>query len=171
MGPPLTRTEEGWEIQFATNHLGHFLLTNLLLPALKKSDSARVANLSSAGHWLAPVNFADVHFEKREYDPFVSYGQSKTANIWFAAEFNRRTAGDGIASFSVHPGGIRTELGRYMEAEAMKVAEKMIEEIGDRIKTIPQGAATSCWAATSPELDGKRALSRRLPHRGGRHRI
>lgn len=158
MGTPFLRTPEGWELQFATNHLGHFLLTGLLLPALKAAAPARVVNLSSAGHWFSPVVFDDIHFEHRDYDKMLAYGQSKTANIWFATELNRRLSPDGVTSFAVHPGGIKTDLSRHLSEEDMQNLLALIEEAGVLLKTIPQGAATSCWAAVSPELNGKGGL-------------
>jgi len=158
MAPPLTRTAEGWESQFATNHLGHFLLTNLLSDAIKAAGKARVVNLSSAGHWYSTVDLDDPNFQNRDYDAFQAYGQSKTANIWFAMELARRWADRGVTSFAVHPGGIQTELGRNLEPELAKRFEQLIEEHPDIWKTVPQGAATSCWAATSPELNGKTGL-------------
>jgi NAD(P)-dependent dehydrogenase (short-subunit alcohol dehydrogenase family) len=158
MATPLERTKEGWESQFATNHLGHFLLTNLLAEPLKASGSARVVNLSSAGHMYAPVDLDDPNYESREYDALKAYGQSKTANIWFTLEISRRWADSGATSFAVHPGGIQTELGRNLEPEVATMFQQMIKDSPDIWKTIPQGAATSCWAATSPDLAGKTGL-------------
>ncbi len=106
MACPLARTREGWEMQFATNHLGHFLLTCLLVPALRAGDNARVVNLSSAGHHMSNVDFDDPHFERRDYEKWASYGQSKTANILFSVELNKRLAKDGITANAVHPGAI-----------------------------------------------------------------
>lgn len=158
MAPPLTRTAEGWESQFATNHLGHFLLTNLLADAIKASGEARVVNLSSAGHWYSTVDLDDPNFQNRDYEALQAYGQSKTANIWFTVELARRWADHGVNSFAVHPGGIQTELGRNLEPEMAKRFEQMIKDYPDIWKTVPQGAATSCWAATSPDLSGKTGL-------------
>ncbi|ABW26349.1 SDR family NAD(P)-dependent oxidoreductase [Acaryochloris marina] len=158
MAPPLTRTAEGWESQFATNHLGHFLLTNLLADATKASGEARVINLSSAGHWYSTVDLEDPNFQNRDYEALQAYGQSKTANIWFTVELARRWADRGVTSFAVHPGGIQTELGRNLEPEVAKTFEKMIKDYPDIWKTVPQGAATSCWATTSPDLSGKTGL-------------
>ncbi|MEM7050464.1 MAG: SDR family NAD(P)-dependent oxidoreductase [Acidobacteriota bacterium] len=158
MAPPLTRTAEGWESQFATNHLGHFLLTNLLGPALQGAGSARVINLSSAGHWFSPVDLDDPNYERRPYDPMAAYGQSKTANIWFSLELSRRWAEHGVSSFAVHPGGIETELDRNLDPSILGAIEKMFEDYGHLFKTIPQGAATTCWAATSASLNGKSGL-------------
>ena len=158
MATPLTCTAEGWESQFATNHLGHFLLTNLLSDAIKAAGKARIVNLSSAGHWYSSVDLDDPNYQNRDYDPLQAYGQSKTANIWFTLELARRWADRGVTSFAVHPGGIQTELGRNLEPELAKRFEQLIEDHPDLWKTVPQGAATSCWAATSPDLDGKTGL-------------
>ena len=158
MAPPLTRTAEGWESQFATNHLGHFLLTNLLADAIKTSGEARVVNLSSAGHGYSTVDLDDPNFHNRNYEALQAYGQSKTANIWFTIELARRWAGHDVTSFAVHPGGIQTELGRNLQPEMAKRFEQLIKDRPDIWKTVPQGAATSCWAATSPDLNGKTGL-------------
>lgn len=158
MAWPLTRTEEGWEMQFATNHLGHFLLTNLLLPALKAGKPARVVNLSSAGHHFDSVDLDDVNYENREYSDVLAYGQAKTANIWFSNEFDRRHSADGIRSFSVHPGAIfNTDLARNASHQAYGEVSARVEALGGYSgipKSKSQGAATSCYAAASPELDG-----------------
>ncbi|MEN3975566.1 SDR family NAD(P)-dependent oxidoreductase [Emcibacter sp. SYSU 3D8] len=162
MACPLTRTAEGWEMQFATNHLGHFLLTNLLAPALKAGAPGRIVNLSSAGHRFADVNFVDPHFNHRDYDKWSSYGQSKTANVLFSVELTRRLAPYGITANAVHPGGIQTELGRHLtdsDIEALMARVKTNAGSGEfKFKTIPAGAATSVWAATSPELEGRGGL-------------
>ncbi len=158
MAPPLTRTSEGWESQFATNHLGHFLLTNLLADPIKASGSARIVNLTSAGHWFSTVDLDDPNYLNRDYDALQAYGQSKTANIWFTLELARRWADHGVTSFAVHPGGIQTELSRNLDAGVAEQFEQMLKEYPDIWKTVPQGAATSCWAATSPDLDGKTGL-------------
>ena len=158
MATPLTRTAEGWESQFATNHLGHFLLTNLLSDVIKAAGKARIVNLSSAGHWYSPVDLDDPNYLNRDYDALQAYGQSKTANIWFTLELARRWGDRGVTSFAVHPGGIQTELGRNLEPEVAKSFEQLIEDHPDIWKTVPQGAATSCWAATSPDLNGKTGL-------------
>ncbi|MEM9818117.1 MAG: SDR family NAD(P)-dependent oxidoreductase [Cyanobacteria bacterium P01_D01_bin.6] len=158
MATPLTRTAEGWESQFATNHLGHFLLTNLLADAIKASEKARIVNLSSAGHGYSSVDLDDPNYQNRDYDPLQAYGQSKTANIWFTLELARRWSDHGVTSFAVHPGGIQTELGRNLEPELTERFEQLIKERPDIWKTVPQGGATSCWAATSPDLNGKTGL-------------
>jgi len=158
MATPLTRTAEGWESQFATNHLGHFLLTNLLSDVIKAAGKARIVNLSSAGHQYSTVDLDDPNYQNRDYEPLQAYGQSKTANIWFTLELARRWADCGVTSFAVHPGGIQTELGRNLEPEMVKRFEQLIKDYPDIWKTVPQGAATSCWAATSPDLNDKTGL-------------
>jgi len=158
MACPLERTPEGWEMQFATNHFGHFLFTCLLTPALKAGAPARVVNLSSAGHRLSDVDFDDPHFEKRDYDKWVSYGQSKTANVLFSVALNKRLSGEGITANAVHPGGIQTDLGRHLVPEDI---EALMSRRGGgefQFKTIPAGAATSVWAATAAELEGRGGL-------------
>ena len=154
MACPLSRTAQGWEMQFATNHLGHFLLTGLLLPALRAGAPARVVNVSSRGHRFSPVVFDDIHFERRPYDKWSAYGQAKSANCLFALELDRRCAGDGVGSFSLHPGAIVTELGRHMSPEDMAELRSRAPAGGFVWKTVPCGAATSVYAATAPELDG-----------------
>jgi NAD(P)-dependent dehydrogenase (short-subunit alcohol dehydrogenase family) len=155
MAPPLTRTPQGWELQFATNHLGHFGLATGLRRALAAAGGARIVSVSSVGHLRSPVVFEDIHYQRREYEPLVAYGQSKTANILFAVEATKRWAGDGIAVNAVHPGGIRTNLQRYVTDEQL---ERMRAESGFapaiNFKTPEQGAATSVLVATSPLLDG-----------------
>lgn len=162
MACPLARTAEGWEQQFATNHLGHFLLTGLLSPALRAGAPARVVNTSSGGHRFSGVVFEDIHFEKRDYDKWASYGQAKTANVLHAVEIDRRWADAGVRAFGVHPGMIMTELGRHLVKEDIALLQARAKErdsagISSR-KTPPQGAATQCWAATAPELDGQGGL-------------
>lgn len=156
-GRPLSRTKEGFELQFATNHLGHFLLTNLLLPALKASGNARVVNLSSRGHRGATVNLEDVNFEHRDYDQTQAYSQSKTAVLWFSNEFNRRYQSENIHSFAIHPGAIKTQLNKNMPKDQVDAVVKAYESL-NLIQTVEQGTATCCWAATSKELDGKGGL-------------
>jgi NAD(P)-dependent dehydrogenase (short-subunit alcohol dehydrogenase family) len=155
MACPYGRTDDGFEMQFGTNHLGHFLLTELLTPALLAGAPSRVVMLSSRGHAFSDVDLDDPGFERTEYSPFVAYGRSKTANALHAVGFDGRRADDGVHAFSVHPGGIHTELGRHMTPEVTAALRSQLEREGRsfRWKTIPQGAATSVWAATSPELD------------------
>ncbi|HUT78503.1 MAG TPA: SDR family NAD(P)-dependent oxidoreductase [Polyangia bacterium] len=148
MAPPLTRTADGFELQFGTNHLGHFLLTLLLVPALRRGEAPRVVTLSSAGHGLSDVDLEDPNYESQEYDPWIAYGRSKTANAHFAYELAKRL--DGVLSFSVHPGAIETDLMRHLPEEVVAAG---LERVKDRAKTIPQGAATQIYAATAPALE------------------
>ena len=159
------KTADGFEMQFGTNHLGHFLLTNLLMPLVEKGERPRIVNLSSRGHHIAPVDFEDPNFENRPYDKWVSYGQSKTANVLFAVGLEERLADRGIHAYALHPGGIHTNLGRHMSEEdmqnLMERIRKSAEERGEEpqpFKTIPQGAATTCWVATTEELEGAGGL-------------
>lgn len=156
MACPLSRTKQGWEMQFATNHLGHFLLTCLVSPALVKGSPARVVNLSSGGHNFAPVDFDDIHFNHRDYDKFQSYGQSKTANILFSIELDNRLKDRGVRVNAVHPGVIMTDLGRHMSEQDIQAIMGNRPEGSPAMvfKEIPAGAATSVWMATSPDLEG-----------------
>lgn len=156
MACPLARTAEGCDMQFGVNHIGHFLLTNLLLPLLAKGQGARVVNLTSTAHKYSPVRFDDLHFDIQAYDKWVAYGQSKTANVLFAVELSKRFAARGILANAVHPGGIYTELGRHLEQEDIdRITERSTGDQGWSFKSVPAGAATSVWAATSPLLEGK----------------
>ncbi|MCB1186873.1 SDR family NAD(P)-dependent oxidoreductase [bacterium] len=154
MACPFGHTTDGYEMQFGTNHLGHFLFTGQLLPALLRPSSARVVNLSSRGHRFSPVVFEDIGFEQREYNKWAAYGQSKTTNILHAVELDRRFASQGLRAFAVHPGAIITELGRHMSEEDIAQMTARIKDTDTLIKSIPMGAATSCYAATAPELEG-----------------
>jgi NAD(P)-dependent dehydrogenase (short-subunit alcohol dehydrogenase family) len=163
MACPFGKTEDGFEIQFGTNHLGHFVLVNRIAPLMK--PGSRLVTLSSAGHRFSDVDLEDPNFEHSPYDEFVAYGRSKTANILFAVAFDRRHRAHGIRATAVHPGGIQTELGRHL-APAFK--EQMIERINVanaaagapafRWKTVPQGAATTVWSGivASGDLVGGR---------------
>lgn len=152
MAPPLRRTADGFETQFGTNHLGHFVFVNRIAGLIR--EGGRLVNLSSAGHRFADVDLDDPNFERGEYDPWIAYGRSKTANVLFAVEFDRRHRSRGVRATAVHPGGIRTELGRHL-SEADEAA--LITTINATnaaagfppfaYKSIPQGAATSVWAA------------------------
>jgi NAD(P)-dependent dehydrogenase (short-subunit alcohol dehydrogenase family) len=151
MACPKGTTADGFETQFGTNHLGHFVLVNRIASLLK--NGSRVVNLSSAGHRFADVDLEDPNFEHSPYDEFIAYGRSKTANVLFAVEFDRRHKARGVRAAAVHPGGIQTELGRYLTSE---VRERLIATINASqpkgaapfsYKSIPQGAATSVWAA------------------------
>ena len=162
MACPLARTAEGFELQLATNHLGHFLLASLLAPALRAGAPSRVVAVSSAGHRFASVDCEDAHFARRPYDKWTAYGQSKTANIWFAVELDRRLAGHGVRAFAIHPGMIATELGRHLTADDLTTLRARAQERESTGRTswkgIPQGAATQLYAATAPELDGRGGL-------------
>lgn len=160
MGAPLTRDGRGFEMHFATNHLGHFQLTAGLWPALRAAEGARVVSVSSWGHRYSGVDFADPMFDHRPYEPYLGYGQSKTANILFAVELDRRGQDVGVRAFSLHPGNAYTPLTRYTPEEDLKtmgvlnVDGKPVVDITKNLKSIEQGAATSVWAATNPLLDG-----------------
>jgi NAD(P)-dependent dehydrogenase (short-subunit alcohol dehydrogenase family) len=154
MASPETRTPEGWELQFATNHLGHFALTTGLLPALKAAGGARVVAVSSSAHLRSPVVFEDIHFRERPYEPWAAYGQSKTANVLFAVEAAKRWAGDGITVNALMPGGIRTNLQRHVSEEELARLRAASAGGGMQWKTPEQGAATSVLVATSPLLEG-----------------
>lgn len=158
MACPLARTSQGWESQFATNHLGHFLLTMSLLPALKAGAPSRIVNLSSGAHRFGGIDFDDIHFNEREYNKFAAYGQSKTANVLFAVELGRRLEGSGVTVNAVHPGVIMTDLGRHLTPEDLAnfPGATSVEEM--KFKTVESGAATSVWAATAAELEGRSGL-------------
>jgi NAD(P)-dependent dehydrogenase (short-subunit alcohol dehydrogenase family) len=172
MACPFGRTVDGFETQFGTNHLGHFLLTALLSPALLRGTAPRVVTLSSAGHSRADVDLEDPNFETTEYSPWVAYGQSKTANALFARELAKRAGSQGVLSFSVHPGAIMTDLGRHLNdelindmigfAQARTAAatsaggssvESAVTSVGVQFKSVEAGAATQVWAATTPSLE------------------
>ncbi len=157
--PELRRSEEGWELQFATNHLGHFALARRLHGALAAAGSARVVSVSSVGHIDGPVEFGDLHFEHRPYDRWLAYGQSKTANILFAVEAARRWASDGITANALNPGRIPgTGLTRHLDAAAPATgaapAPGTANSTGVSVKNVQQGAATSVLLACSPLLEG-----------------
>src|SRR3984893_17323718 len=158
MATPFGHTADGFETQFGTNHLGHFVLVNRIASLIR--DGGRLINLSSAGHRYSNVDLEDPNFERTTYEPFVAYGRSKTANILFAVAFDKRHRDRGVRAAAVHPGGIKTELGRYVEPGRL---EKVIDEINQQLaaqgegpfqwKSIPQGAATSVWAAVVAPAD------------------
>jgi NAD(P)-dependent dehydrogenase (short-subunit alcohol dehydrogenase family) len=151
----LTLTDRGREMQFATNHLGHFALALGLHDALAAAAGARIVSVSSSGHLRSPVVFDDLDYAFRDYDPFGAYGQSKTANVLFTVEATRRWAGDGITANALNPGGIATRLQRHVGgAEYMKQAAERFSRAGTALKTAEQGAATSVLLATSPQLEG-----------------
>jgi len=148
MAEPLNRTPEGWEHQFATNHLGHFGLVTGLHSALAQAGGARIVSVSSSAHLRSDVVFDDIHFERRPYDEWSAYGQSKTANVLFAVEAAKRWASDGIIANALMPGGIRTALQRHVSADQLKAWEEF------PWKTTEQGASTSVLLAASPLVDG-----------------
>ncbi|GHJ35041.1 SDR family NAD(P)-dependent oxidoreductase [Streptomyces sp. TS71-3] len=152
MYTPETRTPQGWELQFATNHLGHFTLATGLYPALAAAGGSRVVSLSSRGHQSGPVVFDDIHFDRRPYDKRLAYGQSKTANSLFAVEAHRRWTDDGITVNAVHPGAVLgTGLARHISQEELDAASSSVPYT---FKDVRQGAATSVLTATWPALDG-----------------
>ena len=157
MATPFARTVDGFESQFGVDHLGHFCLAWHLLPRLAESAPARVVVVSSAGHRMSDVDLDDLNFERRPYEPLVAYGAAKTCNVLHAVAMDHLYRDRGVRAFAVHPGGIHTELGRYMTPEVISTLMSRIGEQGEsfRWKSIPQGAATSVWAATAPELDGR----------------
>src|SRR6201985_617547 len=152
MATPFGHTADGFETQFGTNHLGHFVLVNRIANLIR--DGGRLVNLSSSGHRYSNVDLEDPNFERTQYEPFVAYGRSKTANILFAVAFDKRHRDRGVRAAAVHPGGIQTELGRHMDSAQL---QKMIDQMNQQLaaegkapfqwKTIPQGAATSIWAS------------------------
>jgi NAD(P)-dependent dehydrogenase (short-subunit alcohol dehydrogenase family) len=163
MATPFGRTADGFETQFGTNHLGHFVLINRIAPLM--GAGARLVNLASSGHRFSNVDLEDPNFERTPYDPFIAFGRSKTANILFAVAFDRRHRERGIRATAVHPGGIQTELGRHMDQSQV---DGMIKQMNQQLaaegkapfqwKTIPQGAATSVWAgvvAAADEVGGR----------------
>ena len=159
MACPHAVTADGFEMQFGTNHLGHFLLTTLLAPALVSAAPSRVVALSSRGHRFGDIDLDDPNFEQTTYEPWVAYGRSKTANALFAVGFDQRYRDRGVRAFSVHPGGIATELGRHLTDETIStLASSLPPDQPMEWKTIPQGAATSVWAATSGDLDDQGGL-------------
>ena len=157
MQTPFGRTAQGFELQFGTNHLGHFALAAGLHAALAADGAARVVSVSSSGHGASPVVFDDISFERRPYDPGSAYGQSKTAQVLFAVEASRRWAGDGITANAVMPGGVWTKLQQHWDPaqlEAVRASVPPTGADGRGIKTPQQGAATSVLLATSPLLEG-----------------
>lgn len=154
MATPELRTPEGWELQFATNHLGHFAVASGLRGALAAAGGARVVSVSSSGHLRSPVVFSDIHFREHAYEPWAAYGQSKTANVLFAVEATRRWADDGITVNALMPGAIATRLQRHISTEDLDRLRGQINAPALVWKSVEQGAATSVLLATSPLLDG-----------------
>ncbi|BBX15276.1 oxidoreductase [Mycolicibacterium duvalii] len=166
MFTPFSRTVDGFEIQFGTNHLGHFEFTRLLLPALVAADGARVVVLASDGHRMGDIDFDDPNWERREYDKFAAYGAAKTANVLHAVELDRRLRDRGVRAFAVHPGIVATSLARHMTAADFQWlnhharAQRTSEPSGSRavdvtkdFTTAEHGAATQVWAAVNADLD------------------
>jgi NAD(P)-dependent dehydrogenase (short-subunit alcohol dehydrogenase family) len=158
MACPFARTTEGFELQFGTNHLGHFLMTGLIAPALLRGAPARVVSVSSRGHQMSPVVFDDIQFEERPYEKWSAYGQSKTANILLAVELERRLGPRGVHANAVHPGVIPTDLARHMVPEDYARLRSRAPGGRMRVKTVESGAATAVYAATAPELEGRGGL-------------
>lgn len=157
MFTPFGRTRDGFEMQMCTNHFGHFELTRLLVPQLAAAGAARIVNLSSGGHALGDVDFDDPHWERRDYDKFVAYGASKTANILHAVEADRRLRDAGIRAYAVHPGTVGTSLARHMSrADFARMRELAARPLD--VVTPDRGAATQVWAAVGPELAGRGGL-------------
>ncbi|MGZ3475695.1 MAG: oxidoreductase [Polyangiales bacterium] len=155
MATPFARDARGFESQLATNHLGHFQLTQRLWPALLRAKSARVVALSSRGHARSAFDFEDPHFERRPYDKWIAYGQSKTANALFAIALDERGEAHGVRAFSVHPGAVLgTDLMRSMPDAEQRAALEAAKNVPAGFKTVEQGAATTVWCATSPRLEG-----------------
>jgi NAD(P)-dependent dehydrogenase (short-subunit alcohol dehydrogenase family) len=152
MAAPFGRTADGFETQFGTNHLGHFVFVNRIAPLIR--EGGRLVMVSSSGHRFANVDLADPNFDHTAYQPWLAYGRSKTANVLFAVEFDRRHKARGVRATALHPGGIQTELGRHLDPTLLP---QMLEKINADLqaagkppfqwKTVPQGAATSVWAA------------------------
>lgn len=160
MATPLSRDDRGYESQFATNHLGHFQLAMRLWPALVKAKGARVVSVASRGHRISSIDFEDPFFDKRPYDKWKAYGQSKTANVLFAVELDRRGQKDGVRALALHPGVIQTELSRHMNDDDYKmfgvdrIDGKLVPRRPEDYKTPEQGAGTIAWCAFNKQLDG-----------------
>jgi len=168
MFTPFGRTQDGFELQIGTNHFGHFELTRLLIPQLAAAGGARLVILSSGGHMMGDVDFDDPNWERRDYDKFVAYGASKTANVLHAVEADRRLRDSGVRAYAVHPGTVATSLARYMSRSDFSDLRKLVvdnsalrgETTDGRLDVVTpeQGAATQVWAAVSPELIDRGAL-------------
>ena len=163
MACPESKTSNGWDLQFAVNHIGHFVLTHELIDSMDQSNGARVINLSSTAHKFSGMCWDDIHF-MNSYDKWVSYGQSKTATSLFSIELDKRFKEKNIRSFAVHPGGIFTPLQRHLQQEEMVAmgwlnADGSLSDLAKAgFKSPTQGASTSLWAATSRQLDNKGGL-------------
>lgn len=157
MACPQGVTKDGFETQFGTNHLGHFVFVNKLVPLLLAGAPSRIVCLSSSGHRFSNVDLDDPNFERTPYDPWVAYGRAKTANALFALALDQRLRDRGVRACSVHPGGIRTELGRHLTPEMIQQMMQRVSTSRVTFKTVEQGAATSVWAAViadSAEIGG-----------------
>ncbi|XP_071370233.1 retinol dehydrogenase 13-like, partial [Centroberyx affinis] len=152
---PKWLTEDGFETQLAVNHLGHFLLTNLLLPKLKSSAPSRVVNVSSIAHQGGQIDFDDLFFSRKPYSALASYRQSKLANVLFTRELARRLTGSGVSAFSLHPGVIRTELGRHVHSWFPMLGALLSAPSLLLMKTPRQGSQTSIYCAVMPGLEGR----------------
>lgn len=161
MFTPFSKTADDFEIQFGTNHLGHFALTRLLVPQLCAAAGARIVTLSSDGHYLSDVDLDDINWREREYDKFRAYGASKTANILHMVELDRRLRDRGVRAYAVHPGMVATSLARHMTPEDITTLRGYLprrakrtdqQPDGPKITMPDQGAATQVWAAVSPDL-------------------
>jgi len=163
MATPFGHTADGFETQFGTNHLGHFVFVNRIAPLFRAGG--RLVSLSSSGHRFSNIDLADPNFERTPYEPFAAYGRSKTANILFAVAFDRRHRARGVRAAAVHPGAIQTELGRHLDPSRLQaLVDQMNQQLAAegksafQFKTIPQGAATSVWAgvvASADEIGGQ----------------
>lgn len=159
MACPLAHSADGHELQFAVCHLGHFLLTCMLIPRLLAGAPARIVNLSSAGHKLSPVDFDDPDFHRRPYDKWTGYGQAKTANILFSLALQARLGARGVLAYAVHPGAIaETALGRHLQPGDIQELLRRRDGRSLRFRGLQQGAATSVWAAVSPQLAAQRGV-------------
>jgi NAD(P)-dependent dehydrogenase (short-subunit alcohol dehydrogenase family) len=157
MASPLARDARGYEMQFATNHLGHFQLTARLWPLLLAGGGARVVALSSIGHRLHGLDLDDPNFERRDYDKWLAYGQAKSANALFALQLDKLGESRGVRAFAVHPGGIATPLQRHLTMEEQRAMGWYDEDgnVHEAFKSTEEGAATTVWCAVSPLLEGK----------------
>jgi len=158
MACPEGKTADGFETQFGTNHLGHFVFVNKIVPLLIEGAPSRIVMLSSSGHRLSDVDLDDPGFEKTPYDPWTAYGRAKTSNALFAVALDARLRDRGVRAAAVHPGGIQTELGRHLTPETLKLMMDRLRSQGQggqqfEFKSVPQGAATSVWAAVVADAD------------------
>lgn len=153
MSCPEGRTVDGFETQFGTNHLGHFVLVNRLVPQLVAGAPSRVVCLSSSGHRLSDVDLDDPHFDRQEYQGWLAYGRSKTANVLFAVELDRRLRDRGVRACALHPGGIDTELFRHLGPEALAFVAERREQTGIPAKSVAAGAATTIWGGVVADAD------------------